>query len=77
MNFKLLETVVLARDVPEHGLQAGDLGTVVEVYESDGLEIEFLTADGRTQAVLTLEVEDVREVRREDILAVRSLQPTG
>ena len=32
MKFALLDTVVLNRDVPEHGLRAGDLGAVAELY---------------------------------------------
>jgi hypothetical protein len=28
MNFKELETVVLNRDIPEHSLRQGDLGSV-------------------------------------------------
>jgi hypothetical protein len=42
MNFKELDTVVLDRDIPEHGLKRGDLGAVVAVYEPDGLEVEFV-----------------------------------
>lgn len=30
MSFALLNTVVLERDLPEHGLRRGDLGAVVE-----------------------------------------------
>jgi hypothetical protein len=54
MTYQVLDTVVLARDVDEHGLRKGDLGAVVEVYEPDGLEVEFVTASGRTAALLTL-----------------------
>ena len=35
MRFKELDTVVLERDVPEHGLRRGDLGAVVQVYDPD------------------------------------------
>jgi hypothetical protein len=38
MTYKALDTVVLDRDLPEHGLRAGDLGAVVETYPPDGLE---------------------------------------
>ena len=69
---KLLEYVVLNRDIPEHGLCSGDLGAIVETYEPDGLEVEFVAASGDTQAVLTLATEDVREVGASDVLAVRS-----
>src|SRR5882757_4640643 len=48
MKFKELDTVVLDRDVLESGLRKGDLGTVVQAYEPDGLEVEFVTAPGRT-----------------------------
>ena len=74
MKYKLLETVVLARDLPQHGLRAGDLGAVVEVYEPDGLEVEFVTASGKAQALNTLNVNDVRPVQESDlVVAVRSV----
>lgn len=73
MKYKLLDTVVLDRDLPQHGLRAGDLGAVVEVYEPDGLEVEFVTASGKTQALVTLNVDDVRPVQENDLVAVRSV----
>ena len=73
MKYKLLDTVVLARDLPQHGLRSGDLGAVVEVYEPDGLEVEFVTASGKTQALITLNVNDVRPVQENDLVAVRSV----
>jgi hypothetical protein len=73
MKYKLLDTVVLDRDLPEHGLRAGDLGAVVEVYEPDGLEVEFVTASGKTQALVSLNVNDVRPVQDGDLVAVRSV----
>lgn len=71
MRFQELDTVILERDLPEHGLKRGDIGAVVQVYEPDGLEVEFVTASGRTEAVLTLTVDDVRAATDEDLLAVR------
>jgi Domain of unknown function (DUF4926) len=73
MNYKLLDTVVLDRDLPQHGLRAGDLGAVVDVYEPEGLEVEFVTASGKTQALVTLNVNDVRPVQENDLVAVRSV----
>jgi hypothetical protein len=73
MKFRELDTVVLDRDIPERGLRKGDLGAVVELYEPDDLEVEFVTASGRTQALVTLKVGDVREVRDEDLISVRSV----
>jgi hypothetical protein len=76
MTFKLLDTVVLNRDLPEHGLRRGDLGAVVEVYEPDGLEVEFVLASGATQAVVSLKVDDVRPVSDDDLIAVRPVHAT-
>ena len=73
MKFRELDTVVLDRDIPDRGLRKGDLGAVVELYEPDDLEVEFVTASGRTQALVTLKVGDVRGVRDEDLISVRSV----
>ncbi len=72
MTFTQLEPVVLTHDVPQHGLKAGDLGAVVEVYGADGLEVEFVRASGETKALLTLRPADVRSLAGNDILAVRA-----
>lgn len=71
MKFKPLETVVLDRDLPEHGLRKGDLGAAVEIYEPDALEVEFVLADGTTGALLTLHESDVRALASTDLGAVR------
>ena len=71
MEFENLETVVLVRDLPEHGLCEGDVGAVVHVFPPDGLEVEFVTAAGRTKALLTLVTGDVRKVQATDLIAVR------
>ena len=77
MTFAPLDTVVLERDLPEHGLRRGDLGAVVEVYEPDGLEVEFVRASGRTQALIEVSVRDVRAISDEDLISVRTLKKTG
>jgi hypothetical protein len=77
MEHKLLDTVALAHDLPEMGLRAGDLGAVVEVYKPDGLEVEFVTASGHTEALVTLKATDVRQVGDTDLIAVRSLERTA
>jgi hypothetical protein len=65
--------VVLDRDLSDHGLRKGDLGAVVHVYEPDGLEVEFVRAAGKTEALLTLTVNDVRPISGDDLIAVRQL----
>jgi len=71
MTHKVLDTVVLETDLPEYGLRKGDLGAVVHVYEPDGLEVEFVTASGRTEALVTLKTDTVRSVVDDDLVAVR------
>jgi hypothetical protein len=71
MSVHLLDVVVLIEDIPGRGLRQGDLGTVVDIYEPDSLEVEFVTASGRTQALVTLPSSAVREVGDDDLVAVR------
>jgi Domain of unknown function (DUF4926) len=71
VDIKVLDTVVLTKDLPEHKLKRGDIGAVVEIYDPDGLEVEFVTGSGHTQALLTLSVSDVRPFGATEILAVR------
>ena len=73
MKFKELEIIVLAHDIPEHRLRAGDLGTVVEIYPGGGVEIEFVRGSGATQALLTLSERDIRKIDSHDLLATRRL----
>lgn len=73
MRYKLLDCVVLLHDLPDLDLRSGDLGTVVEVYGPDGIEVEFVKASGETLAVVTISEKDVRPVESADIISVRSL----
>ena len=70
---KVLDTVVLDKDLPDWGLRRGDIGAVVEVYQPDGLEVEFITGSGRTRALVTLKMVDVHLFGDTDVLAARSL----
>jgi hypothetical protein len=69
---KELDTVALARDLAEHGLAKGDLGTVVHVY-ADGraYEVEFTTLTGDTLGVVTLEAADIRPIQEREIAHAR------
>jgi len=71
---KELETVVLAEDLPEQGLRAGDLGTIVMVHQRGaGYEVEFVTLEGGTVAVVTLTAAQVRQVDPHEIAHARAL----
>ncbi|MHC4179184.1 MAG: DUF4926 domain-containing protein [Planctomycetota bacterium] len=68
------DTVVLVRSLPDHGLEAGDVGSVVDVYDAGkGFEVEFVAGSGATLAVVTLEAADIRPVATSEILHVRDI----
>jgi hypothetical protein len=73
MKYKVLDTVVLQKDIPENNLSSGDLGVIVEIYSLNDIEVEFITGNGHTQALLALKTNNVRLVLGSDILSVRSL----
>ena len=67
-----LDTVVLTRDLEECGLERGDVGAVVHYYpDSDEYEIEFVTGEGNTAALLTLNETDIRPIGKDEILHAR------
>jgi hypothetical protein len=67
-----LDVVALTRDVPEHVLQRDDVGTIVHVYKQGAAyEVEFVTTEGETIALLTLDAADVRPMAAREILHVR------
>jgi hypothetical protein len=71
---KELDTVVLTEDLPDHGLKAGDLGTIVLVHGSAGYEVEFMTLDGETLAVVSVHSHQVRAVARREIAQARVVE---
>lgn len=79
MPFDMFGDVVLTRDVPEHGVRAGDIGTVVErhvvpgVNEEEGYSVEFFDMAGNTVAVATLPASALRQPTAADRPAVRQL----
>jgi hypothetical protein len=72
-----LDLVVLTHDIPSHQLQKDDVGTIVHVYADNAYEVEFVTAEGATVAVLTLDGSDVRPLAAREILHARALAPVG
>ena len=71
-KFRELETIVLTHDIKDHGLKEGDMGAVVNVYDNgNAAEVEFVTATGRTIALVTLKAPDIRSTESNDVLHVR------
>ncbi len=74
--------VILTRDVAEHGLRTGDVGTVVERHivpgvAEEGYSVEFFDMTGNTVGVVTLPATALR-MRGLDrgSLARRGCRPT-
>jgi hypothetical protein len=64
--------------VPEKGLVAGDVGTVVSVHHSEdgerpaGYTLEFLSLSGETIALATVGADAVRPAEATDVTHARS-----
>ena len=73
--FKDHACVVLTKNLPDEGLEAGDVGTVAHIHK-DGVayEVEFMTLTGETVAVVTVEASHVRPLSRCDRAHTRELQ---
>lgn len=78
-ELQLLETVVATVDIPDEGIRAGDVGTIVDVYTqlSKAYEVEFVTADGSPRALITLAPGQVRRLTPLDVLTTRQLPEAG
>jgi hypothetical protein len=71
------DCIVLTQDIPDEGLKAGDVGTVVHIHrEAAAYEVEFITLTGRTLAVATVPPTQLRPVSARDVSHVRELAAT-
>jgi len=68
------DRVALTEDLPEHRLKRGDIATVVMVHSVPGYELEFVTLDGDTFAVVSVYPHQVRPVGRREIAQARQLE---
>lgn len=78
MPLDLYSDVILTRDVEEHGLRAGDVGTVVDRHRvpgvaEEGYSVEFFDMMGNTVAVITVPASALRLPTPTDRPAVRAL----
>ncbi len=66
------EQAILLVDLPQQGLAAGDIGTVVMVHAGgQGYTVEFMTLRGETVAVETLLATQVRPIQANEVAHVR------
>ncbi|MVM39721.1 DUF4926 domain-containing protein [Spirosoma sp. HMF3257] len=68
------DLVVLQEDLAGSQLKAGDVGTILTVYNGGkAFEVEFVTLTGEAVAIETLLAHQIREVRDSEIMAVRDI----
>jgi len=68
------DCVVLTANVPEEGLEAGDVGTVVHIHQGGGgYEVEFMTLTSEMVAIVTLLAGQMRPLSRRDLAHTREL----
>ena len=68
------DRIILACDLDAEDLKTGDVGTVVHVYsEGEAYEVEFVTLNGQTVTVTTLQASQVRPIGRHEIAHARLL----
>ena len=68
------DLVVLQNDLTDGRLKAGDVGTILTVYnEGKAYEVEFVTLVGEAIAVETLLPHQIRPVRPSEVMAVRDM----
>ena len=70
---------VLTRDLPEHGLKAGDVGVVIHIHrkpgaaEPDGYLLEMFTVDGVSLDEVSVPADAVRPALATDRLHARAV----
>jgi len=64
---KLFDVVALTHDLPDHHLQAGQVGTAVAELAADVFEVEFADLHGHTYAVVPLAAADVLVLHHEPV----------
>lgn len=78
MSLHLYDRVALKRDLPEHGLRSGDVAVLVDYVphpdgDEQGCVLEVFNALGESIAVVAVRESEVESLRRDEVLAVRSL----
>jgi hypothetical protein len=73
-----LDSVILTADLPGSNLKAGDIGIVVLVHgDHEGYEVEFVTLDGETIAVVSVYPGQIRPANRGEIAHARAIEPAS
>ena len=60
-----LDAVALTEPIPNHGLQRGQVGTVVEVLDEDVFEVEFSDNEGQGYAIAAVRADQLLVLHHE------------
>ena len=82
MSAELYGRVALSRDLDEHGLKCGDVATLVDTVphpdsQEEGYVLEVFNALGQSIATVVVRASDVKPLREDEVLAVRTLAAHG
>jgi hypothetical protein len=77
-ELNLYKDAILTVDLPDDGLRAGDVGTVVERHQVPGVpevgySVEFFDMTGRSVAVVTVPAASLRAPTSADLPTVRGV----
>ena len=76
MALEMFQQAILTVDIPEEGLSAGDVGTIVDHHvvpgvTEEGYSVEFFDMTGQTVTVTTVPASSLREPTPADRPSVR------
>lgn len=71
----LLDVVALTTDIPKHNLFRGEIGAVVECYPNDGYEVESVSLDGYTYALVPLRSNQLLSLRQKPQRLAKTTMP--
>ncbi|MGC1310152.1 MAG: DUF4926 domain-containing protein [Phormidesmis sp.] len=82
MELELYKEVALKIDVPDKGLRAGDVVTLVDFVPhpaggEEGCILEVFDAVGESIAVVTVSRSNIQPLKSGEILSIRSLTQVG
>lgn len=82
MTLPLFSRIILTQDIQDHGLVAGDMGTIVHHHpatneQAEGYEVECFAGNGETIAVVSVPAAGLRLATSQDVMHVRQLTPAS
>ena len=74
-TFKLLDVVALLKDIPEHKLLKGQVGTIIETLQNNTFEVEFSSNTGEAIATIPVKAESLLLLHYEAELSIAAYLP--